>query len=127
MAAVEHLGGAGGTERLAGLNRRGVAAHRQRKIFAITASDTEGRSGAGHALRRRRLWCRLVIAKRIGEEAGLGRGRARPLFLGAAEKHVEQAFGRNTAGGQRERSRYRGGNKRRAAPHAQKSQLCTQR
>ena len=66
----------------------------------------------------------LIEAERIGEETVL----PRLLFVGAAEEEIKQAFGGNAAGRENDGARQRScGNKRRAAPHAQKSQLCTQR
>ena len=127
VAAVEDLGDARRAECLAGLNRRGVAAHGQRKIFAVAASHAEGRSGARDA--RRWRWCgwRLIDAERIGEEIRLRGGLPR-LFLDAAEQEIEQALGRDAAGHEHKRARKgRGGHKCRAAPPARKSQLCTQR
>ena len=53
IAAVEHFGDARRAERLTGLNRRGVAAHGQRKILAVAASHAERWSGARDARRRR--------------------------------------------------------------------------
>ncbi len=80
VAAVKHLGDARRAERLAGLNRRGVAAHGQRKILAVAASHAEGRSGTRDARRRRRLgW--LIEAERIGEEVRL-RGACRAAVSG---------------------------------------------
>ena len=79
VAAVKHLGDARRAERLAGLNRRGVAAHGQRKILAVAAAHAKGRSGACDARRRRRMgW--LIEAERIGEEIGLRRGLPRCCF-----------------------------------------------
>jgi hypothetical protein len=69
----------------------------------------------------------LIGAERIGEEVRL-RGRLPRLFLDAAEQEIEQTFGGDAAGYQRKRARKgSGGHKCRAAPHARKSQLCTQR
>jgi hypothetical protein len=71
---------------------------------------------------------RLIGAERIGEEVRLRGSLPRLLFLNAAEQEIEQALGRNAAGHKHKRARKgRGGHKRRAAPHARKSQLCTQR
>ena len=70
---------------------------------------------------------RLIDAERIGEEVRLP-GSLPYLFLDAAEQQIEQALGRNAAGRQRKRARKRsGGHKCRAASHARKSQLGTQR
>src|SRR6185369_14652669 len=95
-AAVEDFGDARRAERLAGLNRRGVAAHGQRKILAVAASHAEGGSGARDA-RRRRWMGGLIDAERIGEEVCL-RGRLTRLLLDAAEQEIEQTLGRNAAG-----------------------------
>ena len=80
------------------------------------------------ARRRCRRGLLLIDAERIGEETGLRRSLPCLLFLDAAEEEIEQAFGGDAAGRQHERARQGScGNKRRAAPHARKSQLCTQR
>ena len=70
----------------------------------------------------------LIGAERIGEEVRRRGGLPRLLFLDAAEQEIEQTFGGDAAGHKRKRAcKGRGGHKRRAAPHARKSQLCTQR
>jgi hypothetical protein len=69
----------------------------------------------------------LIGAERIGEEVRL-RGRLPRLLLNAAEQEIEQTFGGDAAGYKHKRARKgRGGHQRRAAPHARKSQLSTQR
>jgi hypothetical protein len=70
---------------------------------------------------------RWIGAERI-EEVRLRGSLPRLLFLNATEQEIEQALGRNAAGHKHKRARKgRGGHKRRAAPHARKSQLSTQR
>ena len=70
---------------------------------------------------------RLIDAERI--EICLRGGLSRRLLvLNATEQEIEQALGRNAAGRERECARKgRGDHQRRAAPHARKSELCTQR
>jgi hypothetical protein len=71
---------------------------------------------------------RLIDAERVGKEVRLRGGLPRLLLLDATEKEIEQTFGGDAAGYKHKRARKgRGGHKRRAAPHARKSQLCTQR
>src|SRR6202035_4357384 len=112
--------------RLAHLDRRGAAAHGERKIPAVAAAHAKGRAGA--ACDDRARWRRGLLVERIGEEIGLRRGLWLLLFLEAAEKQIEQAFGRRHGWRQPERAcECCGGNKHHAAPHALTRQLCTQR
>ena len=99
VAAIKHLGDAGRAERLAGLDRRGVAAHGQRKILAVATAHAEGRAGSGgplvgirlHVLTRKTLGgletdlagralrpdgSALAGVYAVGEAAGFGGGGA---------------------------------------------------
>ena len=74
----------------------------QREIAAVAAAHAK--SGAGAVATGARWRGLLVLAERIGEETRLRQRGALLLFLEAAEKQVEQAFGRRRRAGSPQRS-----------------------
>src|SRR5262249_26839863 len=112
--------------RLAHLDRRSGGAH-QGKISAVTGPHAEGGTGTGHRCARLRRRGRVIV-EGISEETRLRRRGLALLLLRAAEKEIEQTFGRDGVGGKREGARDRNRNDNSgAAPHARKTRTVTQR